>query len=164
MGIRSSEGVIMTNFVIPWAEDGGYTFTQWLESTRELQVKAFGQVPEELQGDELKNWFMMNVLAATDELHEFLNEVPWKPWSSGMQINRDAAIGELVDCMHFIANLLATLSCTGEELTHRYQLKQVKNAQRQTEGYDGLNKCQKCKRALDDVNTSCTKEHCAYEH
>jgi len=139
--------------------DSDYTFSEWLTSTHELQVKSFGQVPEELKGDELKHWFQMNVLAATDELHEFLNEVPWKMWATNLEINRDAAIGEIVDAMHFVGNLLATLSCTGEELTLRYREKQMRNAKRMLEGYTGLDKCPHCHRDLGE--SRCMKNWCA---
>ena len=137
------------DFKLPDTSD--YTFTQWLESTEELQIRFFGQVPNQLQGDERKAWFAMNVLAATDELHEFLNEVPWKPWATHDVVNREQAVGELVDVLHFIGNLLATLSVTGEELTHRYRMKQMRNANRMTQGYTGKEKCPGCHRDTEEI-------------
>ena len=128
-----------------------FTFDEWIKSTTELQIKSFGQVPHELVGDELKAWLAMNVLAATDELHEFLQEVPWKPWATNLEVNRDAAIGELVDALHFIGNLLATLSVSGEELSHRYREKQKRNAARMAEGYTGKDKCPGCHRDKAEV-------------
>jgi len=136
-------------FTPPESDD--YTFSEWLDSTTELQVGAYGINPGKLQGEALKGWCAINVLAATDELHEFLQEVPWKPWASGMQINRDAAISEIVDTMHFISNLLATFDVTGEELTRVYKAKQIRNAQRQAEGYTGLDKCSGCHRDKQEV-------------
>jgi hypothetical protein len=137
-------------FIPPASDD--YTFSEWLDSTTDLQVGAYGIHPGKLQDDALKRWVAINVLAATDELHEFLNEVPWKPWASGMKINREAAIGEIVDAMHFISNLLATFDVTGEELTTVYKAKQIRNAERQAEGYTGLDKCPGCHRDKAEVH------------
>jgi hypothetical protein len=138
-------------FIPPESED--YTFSQWLDSTTELQIGAYGQDPAALEGKERKHWFETNVLAATDELHEFLNEVPWKPWASHMQENREAAVNEIVDAMHFISNLLATFNVTGPELTAAYKAKQIRNAQRQVEGYTGLEKCPGCHRDKAEVGS-----------
>jgi len=104
------------------------------------------------------------VLAATDELHEALNEVSWKPWASGdPTINDDAFFAELVDLWHFVMNLLLvahpgwTPAQVATELSARYQLKNRKNLQRQRDGYDGTNKCPNCRRALDDDAVMCRR-------
>lgn len=129
-----------------------YTFNDWLDTTLHLQRTSFGINPPSLVGEEQADYIRWNVLAATDELHEFLQECPvWKPWSSSIIINRDAAVGELVDSMHFIANLLVMLGVTGEELTDRYKAKQAVNKKRQEDGYTGNEKCPGCKRDLSEV-------------
>jgi dimeric dUTPase (all-alpha-NTP-PPase superfamily) len=137
---------------------------EWLETTRQLQIKSYGTDPITLSGDKLANFWIWNHTAAIDELSEFLNEVTWKPWSTQRgTFNRDAAIGELVDCAHFIANLAVSLGCTDGEWESRYQAKQLLNAKRQQDGYDGKNKCPNCKRALDDPGVQCTPDECAYQ-
>jgi hypothetical protein len=127
-------------------------FTSWLSSTLELQVKSYGQDPGELTGPELMEFIRWNVLAATDELHEALQETGWKPWATSSHLNRDEFIGEMVDALHFIANLLCAAKCSGEELGQRYIAKQRRNAERQEVGYTGLEKCPTCRRAFDDID------------
>lgn len=131
-------------------------FDEWLKRTHELQINVFKNDPASMEGKERADFAMWNVLAALDELHEFLSEVGWKPWVENRGwVNRDAAIGELVDVMHFIANLLVLLNVDGDELAQRYVDKNKKNAIRQSVGDDGVSRvCGKCKRSIDDVGVS----------
>lgn len=98
-----------------------------------------------------------NVTAATDELHELLGEIGWKPWAKSRHINWDAARGEWIDAMHFMANLALILGLDdANEIIERYLGKHKKNEQRQEDGYDGVStKCPGCKRALDDNAVHC---------
>ncbi len=100
-----------------------------------------------------------NVTAATDELHELLGEIGWKPWAKSRHINLEAARGELVDAIHFILNLALVLGLdNAAEIIERYRAKHEKNAKRQQEGYDGVStKCLGCKRALDDAGVGCVE-------
>lgn len=118
--------------------------------------------PIALDEDERIEFIRWNVLALEDELHEMLGECGWKPWATSSHVNEDAAFGELVDALHFFMNLLLVVApssvaltggpeAVGRLLEQRYVAKREKNARRQEEGYDGLNKCVECKRALDDV-------------
>jgi len=136
---------------------------KWLEETRKLQTQSFGKDPSTLEGDELAEFVIWNHTALIDEMSEFLGEIKWKPWvSSGRgTTNRDAAIGELVDVAHFLANLAVAMGCTDEEWISRYQAKMAVNAARQRDGYTGENKCPVCRRALDDAAVLCTAERCA---
>ena len=110
-----------------------------------------------------------NGWACEDELHEAFQEVMWKPWLTVDRgdINVDAFIGEIVDAMHFLGNLLLCVApvhvdqievpMTGDlepwrtipgeqtvdtdllaqKLWLAYQAKAEKNLQRQRDGYDG---------------------------
>lgn len=133
-------------------------FNEWLMSTRVLQRQSFGTDPAALAGKELAEYIRWNELAAVDELMEALHEVDWKPWTvtdDGFR-NRDAFVGELVDVLHFVANMLAAAKCTDEELSKRYEAKQQKNRERMaSKSYDGKNKCPACQRAYDDESTKC---------
>ena len=113
------------------------TFGDWLSETLALQRGSFGTDPPTLEGVERAEYVRWNVLAAVDELTEFLNEVQWKPWAKaqGAIFDRSAAVEELVDVMHFIANLLCTLGVDGDELSARYLEKMGVNARRQEDGY-----------------------------
>lgn len=103
------------------------------------------------------------VLAATDELHEALNETSWKPWSSTFgDVAEDAYFGELIDLFHFVMNLMLVAypglqpEALAPTIELRYMEKRKINVQRQADGYDGkTGKCPGCRRALDDVNTLC---------
>ena len=136
----------------------------WLDETRQLQTNAYGNDPALLEGDELADFVIWNTVALSDEMSEFLGEIQWKPWSKVRGgANRDAAIGELIDAAHFLANLAVAMGCTDEEWVSRYQAKMEINAKRQRDGYDNTNKCPKCRRALDDVSVKCTPERCVDE-
>lgn len=129
-----------------------WSFDEWIMRTRVLQREAFGVDPAKLTGRELEEYVRWNVLAAEDELHEALGEISWKPWASREYFNRDEFVGELVDVLHFVGNLLAAAKVSGTELTARYSSKQTKNRDRQRDGYDGVSgKCPGCKCDLQEV-------------
>ena len=132
----------------------------WLASSRELQERYFGRDYNALRTDPilLADTIMMNHTAAVVELGEAMNEVGWKPWATPRGwVNREAFIGELIDVMHFIANLLTAVDCTDEEYEAYYQDKQAVNRARMTSGnYDGIKgKCPHCHRAWDDPGVLC---------
>lgn len=122
----------------------------------DAQVEVYGNNFPEMSMEERIEFIRWNVLAAEDELHEALGEVGWKPWASSKHINRDAYCNELIDLWHFVMNLALAVGMTADEFSTRYFKKLEKNVQRQTEGYDGLNKCPHCRRAYDDDAVKCT--------
>lgn len=135
-----------------------YTFDQWITSTGDLQIVAYGQHPHDWIGDDgrmteegMDFVIRKGAWAAVVELVELTNEAAWKPWASTRHARRAAIIKEAVDVLHFVGNLLCMVDCTGEELTAEYRSKQLKNLQRQIDGYDGTSdKCPHCARVLDD--------------
>lgn len=134
---------------------------KWLTSTKTLQEDYYRFNFDELRRDPnaFANYITWNHTAAVVELGEALNEVGWKPWAKPRGwFNREAFIGECVDANHFIANMLVAVGATDEEYEVAYQKKQEINRQRQRDGYDGLNKCLLCGRALDDPTTECRVE------
>lgn len=139
---------------------------RWLAATADIQRDAYGYKPEEMTDPERVEYVRWNVLAAVDELHEALGETDWKPWSStkgeGGVRNRDAFIGELVDAMHFVGNLLFLVGCDDAELDRRYQTKLQVNRDRQASGtYDAVTgKCEICGRDFADVGVTCTPTIC----
>lgn len=144
---------------------------KWLASTRQLQEEYFGRNFTSEDPDEFADAIVMNHTALVVELTEFMQEVGWKDWATPRGwVNRDAAVGELVDAAHFLANLLVRLNVTDEEWSERYRAKQEVNRQRQRSGtYDGVSgKCWNCDRSYDDAATPCvpaTDRHdamCAY--
>lgn len=133
----------------------------WLASTRVLQEEAFGRDFTNQDPDEFADAIVMNHSALVVELGEFMNEVGWKDWSTPRGwVNRDAAIGELVDVGHFLANLLIRLDVTDEEWELRYRAKQEVNRNRQRSGYDTRSTKCKCGRAFDDPGVTCIPGLC----
>jgi hypothetical protein len=73
-------------------------------------------------------------------------EFSWKPWSRGLPfVNRRRVIEEVVDVLHFLANVLVALGVTDDELEDEYRAKQEVNRQRQRDGYvavgEGVARC-----------------------
>lgn len=142
----------------------------WLDSQSELQHKMPSAHPTDLYSqaheapyptDEDRmpaiDFIHWNVTALVDELHELLGEIGWKPWAKSRHINLEAARGEAIDAMHFLANIFLVLGLDdAEEVLRRYHAKHKKNAARQEAGYDGVStKCPGCGRALDDDAVLC---------
>jgi dimeric dUTPase (all-alpha-NTP-PPase superfamily) len=124
-----------------------------LSRQRALQVDSFGGDPNSFDTVTKVQYIKDMVLALTDELHEALNEITWKPWSSAEpQINRSEYVGELIDALHFLLNLLLAVGVTHNELLDRYFSKAEVNEKRQAEGYDNSQKCDHCGRATDEPN------------
>jgi len=116
-----------------------------------LQRESFHTDPKNLSDQERAEWIRWNMLALHDELHEALTEVGWKPWATSHHLNREAYKGELVDAFHFFINLCLVANISAKELLDGYFAKRARNAQRQVDGYTGLDKCPGCKRAWDDI-------------
>jgi hypothetical protein len=135
----------------------------WLGSTYALQRDAFGRVLPITDPEQLADFVVMNHTSLITELTEFMNEVGWKNWTSDRGwVNRDQAVGELVDVAHFLANLACALGVTDDEWERRYRAKQDVNRTRQRSGYDGVsNKCLRCKRDLNEVKHDPVSRICA---
>ena len=144
----------------------------WLESTRELQQQTYGVDYAKLHGAALADYLIWNCFALEDEIHEFMGEVQWKTWAvrRGEVRDRSAAVDELVDVGHFLANALVAMGVSDAEWEERYQAKQQRNMRRQQVegGYDTqLAKCPRCRRELDKpgaVMRIGTTRHCAGAH
>ena len=131
--------------------------TNLLEAQRTLQVMMNQKDPTKMSEEERALFIKDMVLASTDELHELLQEVGWKPWATSRHVNVEAAKGEWIDLLHFVLNLgLAIGFRDGSEIEARYMQKRMKNVKRQQAGYDGVTgKCPQCARALDDDAVTC---------
>lgn len=137
----------------------------WLASTRALQEEAFGKnFDKPFDPDEFADSIVMNSMALIKELGEFMDEVGWKDWIAPRGwVNREQAVGELIDVGHFLANLLVRLDVTDREWEERYRAKQQVNRNRQRTGYDGVSgKCPNCRRAHDDVEFDATTGLCTF--
>jgi len=133
-------------------------FESWLRLQLQLQINAYDADPRALEGEDRTGFLLWNAYAATDEIHEALDEVGWKPWASSRHVYEDRMLGEIVDALHFVGNMV--LAAAGEskespeqlaaKLWKMYQAKAGVNLQRQEEGYTGLKKCPQCHRDTPD--------------
>lgn len=143
------------------AYEGDFNFAQWLTAQATLQVAGGKPDPRTLViersdgsllvTEEGAQFFAWNAAALVFELGEASDEIGWKPWATDRRLDRGKYIAELVDLMHFLANLLRLANVSGRELTMAYQAKMTKNLQRWQQGYDGVSdKCPNCHRELDE--------------
>ena len=118
----------------------------------ELQHVTYGHDFQGMSEEEKVAFIKDMCIALSDELHEFLSEVGWKPWATSRTINRNAAKGELVDLFHFFMNLCIVVGMGPHELYERYLEKRMRNIRRQEDGYDGQKgKCPNCHRDFSDM-------------
>ena len=114
-------------------------FGSWLSETLALQRESYGHDPSD--GSDARTWLNYireQTLAAFIELGEFISCLKWKPWAAASrtptETERMEAIGEMVDVLHFVANDLAALGCTDEELNREYLKKMNINRDRMATG------------------------------
>lgn len=114
-------------------------FDEWISSTRQLQVEAFGLDYDELWSDPeaLASYMTYNHLAAVDELMEMVRETGWKPWSKTRGwVRKQRMTEEIVDLLHFVANIAAAAGIDGDEIAQEYARKQNENRRRMATGYE----------------------------
>lgn len=142
------------------------SFHEWIELQASLQRAIGVGDPKDLGPTPARMYFVLwNMWALADELHEAMDEMPWKPWATSTRFDRKAVIREIVDAMHFLANILRVVDCTGAELTTEYLRKNLVNLQRQTKGYDGkTGKCGACGRELSDLDEASRKDRVSHTY
>lgn len=137
-------------------------FDEWVETQLVYQHSSFGLDLRRMSETDRLRYIDDMLRAAMLEIAEAYQEFSWKSWAKEQFRNQDALTSELVDVLFFIANALAANGVTSEQLTAKYRSKMGLNTARQVAGYNGvLDKCQKCKRALDDTAVTCTSEFCS---
>jgi hypothetical protein len=111
----------------------------WLKSTKELQEDTYGYnlafYASLADPEETARYLDWNTTAAVQELAEVREEFSWKPWATDEAfVNRDRIRDEVIDVMHFLANILTGLGVDDAELEVHYRLKQAKNRRRHDSG------------------------------
>lgn len=138
--------------------DMGEGFQVLLELQLELQREGYSKDPTKLTDEQRADWFRWNAFALSDELHELMAEVGWKPWATSRHVDTQRVAEEAADLLHFFANLLLAAGVDGCMLAHAYIAKRIKNEQRQVEGYDGVSsKCADCHTELSEAPWSATR-------
>lgn len=93
--------------------------------------QAWGRLPELTDAEAVSEYIRQTVLCATDELHELLHEVHWKPWKEGHGIRDvEAYREELADVVHFVLDLYLAAGLTGDDLVNDYFSKHHENVRR----------------------------------
>lgn len=131
---------------------------EWLARTYGYQSGHFGVDYRKMNAniDYRLEYIKENLFAATVEIGEAANEIPWKSWAKGdkqaiFEAKRGKALGEIVDVLFFLANTLTALGVSDEELERAYLAKMGVNQTRQAIGYDGAStKCSACNGATDE--------------
>lgn len=136
----------------------GDRLARMLETQDLLQV-AYGHVPRMKQGEERGRYVAEMGFALMVELGEAAAKIDWKSWQTSKdQVDRELYLIEMIDALHFWMNMILLMRGSNQsyeefasELFGIYLDKSVRNARRQTVGYDGHStKCERCGHALDD--------------
>lgn len=128
-------------------------FIQQANLQRKIRTKlGQGEIFDQTTAERVEA-LKMNVFALTHELHELIDETSWKEWAKVEPfINRDLAVKEAIDALHFLINIFLHLDVSPAELVERYTAKNAVNHTRQDHDYDGVStKCPSCRRALEDL-------------
>lgn len=98
----------------------------------QLQVEeGWGRAIDPSIDEDVSSYVRDVVLCATDELHEVLAEVHWKPWKDKRGIkNVDAYREEMADVLHFILDLYLAAGLNGRDIVEDYIKKNTENMAR----------------------------------
>jgi hypothetical protein len=126
---------------------------------RLFQADMLGRFPYDLEPDEAKAYVREQALALTDELHEALQEIPWKSWAKRDEMNRPAYMEELADVFIFFMNMMLIGDVRPTELMDIVEAKIRKNIKRQADGYviSPETKCPGCHRSYDGAGVMCAR-------
>jgi dimeric dUTPase (all-alpha-NTP-PPase superfamily) len=116
----------------------------------ELQTTGYGHDFAHMETADRVEFIKWNALGVQSEIAEAMQETSWKPWATGNYVDRDPYVGELVDTLKFLLNLMLVVEVTPQELMQRFRGKTVVNYNRQATGYDGRSTKCECGRALDE--------------
>lgn len=92
---------------------------------------VWGRLPDPADPEAVSTYIREVVLCATDELHEVLAEVNWKPWKDSRGIKDISKYrGEMADVLHFILDLYLAGGLTGRDIVVDYMTKHDENLMR----------------------------------
>ena len=108
----------------------------WIETHARLQ-EAFHPASERVPGTEgWRRYVEYNFTAAVLELAEVAGELEIRPWKvpTGVVKHKMALATEVVDVMHFLANILNAAGVTDAEFEMLYRFKVQENERRLASG------------------------------
>jgi dimeric dUTPase (all-alpha-NTP-PPase superfamily) len=85
--------------------------------------------------EERTKWVLNYCRAASQELAELTDSVPWKWWAKYQKFDQQNARVEVVDLFHFLISLAQVLGMSADDVYKFYLEKNKVNFQRQDSGY-----------------------------
>jgi dimeric dUTPase (all-alpha-NTP-PPase superfamily) len=116
-----------------------HSFASLLVAQNQLQL-LLGHNVHAMSPEARVAYIKENVLAASHELHELLDEVPWKSWATYTRDalpNRPEYVEEWTDVLTFLLNLALALNLTDVEIGEAFLAKNRVNRDRVRSRYDG---------------------------
>ena len=108
---------------------------QALFDMQEALNRRIGVRPYELTEEEQKHWLLNYTRAASQELAELIDSVPWKWWAKYQEFDKQNAKVEIVDLFHFLISLAQVMGMSADDVHEAYLKKNKVNHNRQESGY-----------------------------
>ena len=102
------------------------------------QVELFDYPKHAMTPEERAEYWRTHVLAATDELHEVLDCIDWKPWSSHegeWKVDKEVLADEIADVLAFVGNICFAAGISDGVLDNAIDRNDEKIRRRRAEGY-----------------------------
>ena len=114
----------------------------FVEIQRLVQTGTYGADPASLRGEERARFARDMVLAATEELHEILRCLEWKPWAERDRRGEDVeprhhVEGEFGDLLAFVGNLACVWELGTDDVLSGHERKVRVNVQRHAHNAGG---------------------------
>jgi len=100
-----------------------------------LLNRRIGVNPPEMNDEERVQWVLNYTRAASQELAELVDSVPWKWWAKYQTFDVQNARVEVVDLFHFLISLAQVLGMDAKDVHDLYKQKNKLNFKRQDSGY-----------------------------
>lgn len=97
--------------------------------------QRIGVNPRDMNEDEQVKWILNYTRAASQEMAELIDSVPWKWWAKYQEFDVQNAKVEVVDLFHFIISLAQVLGMDAQDVHNLYNQKNKLNFKRQDDGY-----------------------------
>jgi dimeric dUTPase (all-alpha-NTP-PPase superfamily) len=97
--------------------------------------RRIGVNPPDMNDEEKVRWVLNYTRAASQELAELVDSVPWKWWANYQEFDVQNAKVEVVDLFHFLISLAQVLGMDAGDVHDLYNQKNKLNFKRQDDGY-----------------------------
>ncbi len=107
---------------------------QLFELQRQLN-RRIGVDTDAMTDEARQQWMLQYCRAASHEVAELTDCVPWKWWAKYQMFDRQNACVEIVDLLHFVISLAQVAGMDADRVFEAYTRKHAVNLQRQDTGY-----------------------------